>query len=150
MTRIKNSNVKAIISYEPTEFTFPVGEAPPALPTGYDGTMLSPGTEIPLSDFLKLTAIPIQVVFGDNIPTEPSQLPGPDRWRLRLIYAQQFVDIVNSHGGNAELVHLPQVGVFGNTHFPFSDLNNLVIADLLSQYLKDQGLDTRGKGNKGS
>jgi hypothetical protein len=31
----------------------------------------------------------------------------------------------------------------GNTHFPFSDLNNLRIADLLSDYLKRKKLDTR-------
>jgi hypothetical protein len=46
---------------------------------------------------------------------------------------------------------LPDVGVFGNTHFIFSDLNNVQVADLLSQYLKEKGLDTRGKiKNQGS
>jgi len=31
----------------------------------------------------------------------------------------------------------------GNTHFAFSDLNNVVIADLLSAYLARYGLDQR-------
>lgn len=39
------------------------------------------------------------------------------------------------------VVHLPEAGIFGNTHFPFSDLNNLEIADLMSRFLKEKGLD---------
>jgi len=44
-------------------------------------------------------------------------------------------------GGNVTLVHLPEIGVRGNTHFPMSDINNLEIADLLSKFLKERGLD---------
>jgi len=29
--------------------------------------------------------------------------------------------------GNAILVHLPEIGIKGNTHFPFSDLNNVQV-----------------------
>jgi len=36
---------------------------------------------------------------------------------------------------------LPEIGIRGNTHFPFSDLNNREIAELLSKYLKKRGLD---------
>ena len=39
------------------------------------------------------------------------------------------------------LVHLPEIGIRGNTHFPSSDLNNVQIADLMSEYLKKKGLD---------
>jgi hypothetical protein len=39
------------------------------------------------------------------------------------------------------LVHLPEIGIRGNTHFPFSDLNNVQIADLMSEFLKKKGLD---------
>ena len=33
------------------------------------------------------------------------------------------------------------IGIRGNTHFPMSDLNNLEIADHLSEFLKKKGLD---------
>jgi hypothetical protein len=36
---------------------------------------------------------------------------------------------------------LPEIGIRGNTHFAFSDLNNLEIADLLTKFLKEKGLD---------
>jgi len=38
-------------------------------------------------------------------------------------------------------VPLPAVGIRGNTHFTFSDLNNLQIADLLSALLRKKELD---------
>ena len=40
-----------------------------------------------------------------------------------------------------DVVHLPEVGIHGNTHFPFSDLNNVQIADLVSEWLKGKGFD---------
>jgi len=39
------------------------------------------------------------------------------------------------------IVHLPEKGIMGNTHFPFSDLNNVQIADELSSWLKQKKLD---------
>jgi hypothetical protein len=39
------------------------------------------------------------------------------------------------------VIHLPEIGIKGNTHFPFADLNNIEIADQLSKWLKDKGLD---------
>ena len=48
---------------------------------------------------------------------------------------------VNRHGGDARLVHLPELGIRGNTHFPMSDLNNVQIADLVSAFLAEKKLD---------
>jgi alpha/beta hydrolase family protein len=143
LTAIKNDNVRAIVTYEPTAFVFPEGDVPEP-PTLFDGSPLPGGTvEISDADFEKFTKMPIQVIYGDFIPTAPSPIGGPDRWRARLILAQQFVDAVNSRGGDASLLHLPEVGVFGNTHFPFSDLNNREVADLLQQFLREKGLAKR-------
>lgn len=98
---------------------------------------------VPLSDFLKLTTIPIQIVFGDNIPTAPTTPANLDQWRTAFAQAKIFVDTVNRHGGDAKILHLPDVGIYGNTHFSFSDLNNLEVADQLSKYLHENGLDRR-------
>jgi hypothetical protein len=144
LTAMKSPNVKAIIAYEPASFAFAEGEVPPALPI-FNGTLLSPGIAVPLSDFQKLTRIPIQMIFSDFIPTSPNPVPSRDNWRVRLIYARQLVDAINHHGGDATLVHLPEIGIHGNTHFAFSDLNNVQIADLLSEYLHEKKLDKRGK-----
>jgi 4-carboxymuconolactone decarboxylase len=37
-------------------------------------------------------------------------------------------------------VHLPDIGIRGNTHFLFSDLNNVEIADLVSKFLAEKKL----------
>ena len=38
----------------------------------------------------------------------------------------------------------PDIGIFGNTHFLYLDLNNVQIADLVSDFMKKTGLDGRG------
>jgi hypothetical protein len=55
--------------------------------------------------------------------------------------AKLWVDAVNKHGGDARLVHLPETGIRGNTHFLMSDLNNVQIADQVSQFLTEKKLD---------
>jgi hypothetical protein len=41
----------------------------------------------------------------------------------------------------ATLVQLQEIGVRGNTHFPFADLNNLEIADLMENFLTKKRSD---------
>jgi hypothetical protein len=140
LTAMKSPNVKAIISYEPGGFAFPEGEVPPPVVT-HRGT--TSGTAVSAADFAKLTKIPIQIVMGDNMPTSPSLVAGLDLWYRVRIMAAHFRDAVNRHGGNVTIVYLADVGLHGNTHFPFSDLNNLQVADLLSKYLREKKLDRR-------
>jgi pimeloyl-ACP methyl ester carboxylesterase len=139
LTAIKNQNIKAIVSYEPgSGFLFPEGEVPAPMPSA-GGTLEAFG--IPMQDFMKLTQIPIVIYYGDFIPNEPSTNPGQDGWRVRLKMARLWRDAVNKYGGDATVVHLPEIGIKGNTHFPFSDLNNVEIADLMSEWLNEKGLD---------
>lgn len=139
LTAIKSANVKAIVALEPgSGFIFPQGELPAAMPSAA-GT-LSPEA-VSLADFQKLTRIPIVIYYGDNFPTEPTAERGQDNWRVRLAMARLWVDAINRHGGDAQLVHLPQIGIRGNTHFLMSDLNNVQIAELLSAFLAEKKLD---------
>jgi len=103
------------------------------------GTLEAVG--VPLSDFMLLTRIPNIIFYGDNIPEQPMVVPSQDQWRVRLAMARLWADAVNRRGGDATVVHLPLIGIRGNTHFPFSDLNNLEIACLLSDFLEKKGLD---------
>ncbi len=145
ITGTKSDNVKGIYSYEPVTQVFPEGQVPPPEPSGPLGPVT--GTPIPLADFLKLTKIPIELVWGDNFPIggePPSPQPDIEIWQGRIVMAQKFVDLINSYGGNAHLTHLPSIGIRGNTHFEMSDLNNVKIADLLSQWLRANKLDKAG------
>lgn len=136
---MKTDKLKAIVSYEPgSNFPFPEGEVPPVIDNRF--SPLAPRTVAP-AEFAKLTKMPIVIYYGDYIPAEPSEIPAQDYWRACLRMARLWAETVNRHGGDATVVHLPEAGLKGNTHFPFSDLNNIAVADLLSRWLRDKGLD---------
>jgi hypothetical protein len=139
LTAMRSPNVRAIVAFEPgSGFVFPEGELPPPVRTAFDTLV---GTPVPLADFRALTRLPIIIFYGDNIPAQPVAAPSPDAWRGRLEMARLWRDAVNRHGGDVTLVHLPERGIRGNTHFPFSDLNNIEIADQVSQFLAAKKLD---------
>jgi hypothetical protein len=139
VTVTKNPNIKAVVAFEPgSNFVFPEGEVPPPIFNAFDKL---DGVAIPKSEFMALTRIPIVIYYGDNIPQQPSSVVTQDAWRARLQMARLWRDVVNKHGGDVTLVHLPEIGIRGNTHFPFSDLNNIEIADLVSKFLAEKKLD---------
>ncbi|OJZ06474.1 MAG: alpha/beta hydrolase [Sphingobacterium sp. 40-24] len=140
ITAIKNQNVKAIVSYEPgSGFLFPEGEVPVPVESSA-GPLVA--TAIPKEEFQKLTKIPIVIYYGDFIPEKyDAGNPGADGWRARLEMARKWRDVVNEHGGDVTVVHLPEIGIKGNTHFPFSDLNNIEVADVMSKWLAEKELD---------
>lgn len=141
-TPFRTDNVKAIVAFEPggSPFLFPEGEVPQAEIPVY-APVAAQAKAVPLKDFMKLTKIPIILYYGDNIADKPSKQVGPDKWRSEFDMAKKFVAVVNRHGGHAEIVHLPDIGIKGNTHFLMSDLNNQQIADLMANWLHKQGLD---------
>lgn len=138
-TAIKNPNVKGIVALEPgSGFIFPEGEVPADMPSAA-GTLK--GESVPVADFEKLTKLPIVIYYGDNFPTEPTAERGQDNWRVRLAMAKLWVDAVNKHGGDATLIHLPDIGIKGGTHFLMSDLNNVEIANQIAKFLAEKKLD---------
>ncbi len=130
LTALETDNIHGIVAYENVGYVFPEGEGP-GLPEGRFGPV-----EVPLSEFRKLTRIPMQMVWGDNVDQAPRSVAALEQTR-------QFVDLVNQYGGNAEVLVLSDAGLSGNTHIPFADLNNVAVADLLSGFLAEHGLDRR-------
>ena len=77
----------------------------------------------PVSDVL--------VYYGDNIPEQPTSSPTEDNWRVRLAMARLWRDAVNRHGGDVTLVHLPEIGIRGNSHMMMQDKNNAQIVEVI-------------------
>jgi pimeloyl-ACP methyl ester carboxylesterase len=139
MTAIRNPGVRAVVAFEPgSSFIFPEGELPAPIPSAFDTVK---GEAVPMASFTALTKIPILILYGDNIPDHPVDRPAQDSWRARVAMARLWCDAVNRHGGDVTLVELPKIGIRGNTHFLFSDLNNRQIADLVFKFLSDKQLD---------
>lgn len=139
-TLLKTDNIKAIVAYEPGGgIPFPRGQVPE------EGKILTlskktEGIEVSMSDFMKYTEIPIIVYYGDNLP-ETNERPELYEWTRRLHLMRKWAALLNKHGGDVTVIHLPQIGLYGNTHFPFSDLNNVEVANHLSKWLHEKGLD---------
>ncbi len=140
LTALQNKNIKAIISFEPgSNFVFPENEIPNSIPY-LGGTLSARG--VPEETFKKLTKIPIIIYYGDYIPKEKVvDNPGQEQWRAALEMAKKWTTVVNKHGGDVTLVHLPEKGIIGNTHFPMSDLNNKIIAEFINQWLETKNLN---------
>ena len=138
----RTNRVKAIVAFEPggSPFVFPEGEVPQASKAVY-APVSATAMGVPAEDFMALTRIPMLLVYGDNIARQPSKEVGPDKWRSELDMAEKFVKAVNRHGGRAELIRLPDLGIRGNTHFIMSDLNNAEIADRVEAWLLKAGID---------
>lgn len=139
---IESGNVTGIVALEPGTFVFPEGEVPDPIDNIYSeisGIQTYPMV-VSQEEFEKLTRMPIIIYYGDYIPDEPCENPGQDYWRSSRDYALLFAETVNRHGGDATVIELPKEGIYGNTHFIMSDLNNVEIADHISAWLKEKGL----------
>lgn len=132
-----NPKVKGVVAYEPGGYVFPDNEMPAPIPGLTGGCPMIP---VAPEAFEALTKMPIVIYMGDFIPEEPSENLGDENWRVRLQGARIFVDMINAHGGNAMLVELPKIGIKGNTHMLFQDLNNTDLADELVKWLDKQNL----------
>lgn len=133
--------VKAIVAYEPGQVVFPDDEPVPHVDAGNElAGKMEEGVVVSASEFKKLTKMPILVVFGDNISDKPSEIFNVDVWRIARQRAKDFVDAINRHGGDATFVSLPDIGIKGNTHAAFADLNNLEIAEHLDKWLASKHL----------
>jgi len=123
-----SDNVKGIVAYENPGYVFPEGSNPEFHHGAFDPIF------VPLDQFKKLTRFPIQLVWGDHTDTDP--IPA-----LTLKVCEQFVAEVNKYGGHAEILRLPSVGIRGNTHIPFADMNNDAVAGQLDLFLARNHLD---------
>ena len=134
--------VKAVVAYEPGQVVYPVGEKVKEMNSEVPLVQkaLNP-VRVSKEEFMKLTKMPILIIFGDNIATKPSTVFNEEVWRWALFNARQFVDLINKYGGDAKLIHLPEIGIKGNTHALFSDLNNKEILKITEGWLAEKGLD---------
>ena len=90
--------------------------------------------------FMEYTRIPIVVYYGDNLP-KTDERPEIYEWTRRLHLMRQWAKMLNDLGGDVTIVHLPEAGLHGNTHFPMSDLNNAEVAELMYDWLREKRLD---------
>ena len=140
-TAMLTKSVRAIVAWEPggTPFVFPENEMPKAAPARVK-PLSATAVGVPVKEFEKLAKIPVLLVYGDHIALG-SKNPGEDKWGSELAMAREFVAALKRHGGDATLIHLPEIGIRGNSHFLMGEKNNAELADLMAAWLHEKGLD---------
>ncbi|MGH8208966.1 MAG: hypothetical protein ACREU6_05100, partial [Steroidobacteraceae bacterium] len=89
-----------------------------------------------------LAKIPTLVIFGDHLADAP---PAEAAMAVAALHAcQQFVQAINGAGGDATLIHLPDIGIHGNSHMMMMDKNNLQVADVILAWI-DQHVDGKAR-----
>lgn len=85
--------------------------------------------------------IPIAVYFGDYIDNGPEDIASTGFWKAVRDGAIAFAEQYNADGGDAVVVDLPKIGITGNSHFMFQEMNNKEIADHIENWLGERGLN---------
>ena len=101
--------VKALIALEPAG-------APP------------PGPELD-----KLKSIPMLIIWGDNISSEPV-------WVRQQPFSLKFAADLKARGGDVEVIELPKIGITGNDHMIMMDTNSDQVAGVIEDWMKRKGL----------
>lgn len=81
--------------------------------------------------------IPIVIYFGDYIDNGPEDIQSTAFWKGIRDTAVQFAESYNADGGNCTVVNLPDIGITGNSHFMFQELNNGEIADHIENWISE-------------
>lgn len=84
--------------------------------------------------------IPMVIIFGDNIDNGPEDIKSTAFWKGVRDMALDFAEHYNADGGYAEVWDLPKLGITGNSHFMFQEMNNQQIWDLIENWLKARKL----------
>lgn len=102
----RSNKVKAYVSIEPAGFGIPAGQLPTAV-----------------------KKVPMLTVFGDYVE-QSTQASG---W---LASARDTTSQITSAGGTTKVIHLPEIGIKGNSHMMMMDNNSEKLADIIEQWLK--------------
>lgn len=98
--------------------------------------------EIGSDEYKKFLAakIPMVIYFGDYIDNGPDNIMSTGFWKQVRDGAVAFAKQYNEDGGDATVVDLPKIGIKGNSHFMFQEMNNAEIANHIENWLNERGL----------
>ena len=86
-----------------------------------------------------LAKVPTLIIFGDYLGDVPDD---PGNWVGALAGCEALAKRINDADGNTQVIHLPQLGIYGNSHMLMQDRNNLDVADIILTWL-DETIEKR-------
>jgi len=88
-----------------------------------------------------LAKIPTLIMFGDHLGDVTG---GPANWAQSFATCNTFVAQLKKAGGDAEMMHLPAMGIKGNSHMLMQDKNSDQLADLVIAWI-DKHVENKKK-----
>jgi len=89
-------------------------------------------TNFSAAQIATLAKIPTLVMFGDHLDDVSG---GPANWAQSFASCRTFVSQLKKAGGDAEMMHLPEMGIHGNSHMLMQDKNSDQLADLVIAWI---------------
>lgn len=89
-------------------------------------------TDLSAAQIATLAKIPTLVMFGDHLNDVSG---GPANWAQSFASCNAFVEQLKKAGGDAEMMHLPALGIKGNSHMLMQDKNSDQLADLVIAWI---------------
>ncbi|MBP2198789.1 hypothetical protein [Pantoea cypripedii] len=81
-----------------------------------------------------LATVPVLAVFGDHLDANTGTKGFS--WEDAYKDCDKFIGRLQKAGGNAQMLHLPDHQVYGNSHMMMMDRNNLQVADMLINWIQ--------------
>ena len=107
-------------------------------PERYDGSMPEKCSD--QHNKMLAAKVPVVIYFSDYIKNGPSDLMSTGFWQSTEQQAEQFAKDYTADGGDATVISLPDIGITGNSHFMFEEMNNKEIADNIEHWLTQHDL----------
>jgi pimeloyl-ACP methyl ester carboxylesterase len=105
-------------------------------PSGVKGVVsieMGCATDLSAAQIATLAKIPTLIIFGDHLDDVPGG--GPANWAQSFKTCNTFVEQLKKAGGAAEMMHLPALGIHGNSHMLMQDKNSDQVAELVIGWL---------------
>ena len=116
-------------------------------PTGIKGNIsieMPCVTNFNAAQLATLAKIPTLIMFGDHLGDVTG---GPANWAQSFASCSTFVEQLKKAGGDAEMMHLPAMGIKGNSHMLMQDKNSDQIAELILGWI-DKHVETKNRGTR--
>lgn len=104
-------------------------------PTGIRGMIsIEMGCPVDLDaeSIATLAKIPTLIMFGDHLDQVAG---GPANWQMSFETCQSYIEQVDDAGGDALMMHLPNLGIHGNSHMLMQDRNSNELAELVLEWI---------------
>ena len=85
--------------------------------------------------------IPVIFYYGDYMENGPEDIMSSGFWSGIKAGSFAFAEAYNAAGGDATVIDLPAIGITGNSHFMFQEMNNAEIAAHIEAWLAERGLN---------